>query len=201
MSHFTLGNLNPPVKPPAKPPVNNDQRVSSVPFGSSGLTHSLTWSLAYRSRQTFLHLVMAKDTANTRRLRIACDRCYDLKERCVRECVTATCVRCERLRLHCSTDRPVRPSGRRPQHGKRTVSQRSSTLLNKSEPASNDVSTKLQYERPCSWIRPCRETSYLVTCILMLLTPACLAHYSARFEASKVYSFSSPSIFEILMKS
>jgi hypothetical protein len=88
---------------------------------------------------------MAKSTANTRKLRIACDRCYDLKERCVRECITASCVRCERLRLHCSTDRPVRPSGRRPQHGKRTVSQRSSTLLNRSEPASNDVSTKLRY--------------------------------------------------------
>lgn len=88
---------------------------------------------------------MAKDTANTLKLRIACDRCYDLKERCVRECITATCVTCERLRLHCSIDRPVRPSGRRPQHGKQTVSQRSSTLLNKSEPASNDMSTKLQY--------------------------------------------------------
>ncbi|KAI0160493.1 hypothetical protein GGR57DRAFT_385079 [Xylariaceae sp. FL1272] len=45
--------------------------------------------------------------------RTACDRCYELKERCQRASVAAHCARCDRLGLLCSTVRPVKPSGRR----------------------------------------------------------------------------------------
>lgn len=48
-----------------------------------------------------------------RKFRTACDRCYALKERCVRG-LSAICGRCERLGLVCSIARPVRPIGRRP---------------------------------------------------------------------------------------
>ncbi|KAI5460718.1 hypothetical protein BGZ63DRAFT_405175 [Mariannaea sp. PMI_226] len=45
--------------------------------------------------------------------RTACDRCYDLKERCDRSAASISCARCKRLSLTCSTLRPVRPAGRR----------------------------------------------------------------------------------------
>lgn len=52
-------------------------------------------------------------------LRSACDRCYQLKERCERIPTSAhCCVRCERLGLDCATVRPVRPVGRRTQREK-----------------------------------------------------------------------------------
>jgi hypothetical protein len=56
------------------------------------------------------------------KLRTACDRCYELKERCERATTSAHCARCERLSLACLTVRPVRPVGRRTQHGKDFVS-------------------------------------------------------------------------------
>jgi Fungal Zn(2)-Cys(6) binuclear cluster domain len=56
------------------------------------------------------------------KLRTACDRCYELKERCERATPSAHCARCERLGLACLTVRPVRPVGRRTQHGKDFVS-------------------------------------------------------------------------------
>ncbi|KAI1296208.1 hypothetical protein F5Y03DRAFT_296006 [Xylaria venustula] len=52
---------------------------------------------------------------NIGNLRTACDRCYELKARCERGSITAPCARCRRLSLACSTVRPVRPAGRRPQ--------------------------------------------------------------------------------------
>jgi hypothetical protein len=52
-----------------------------------------------------------------RKFRTACDRCYELKERCVRG-VAIACTRCQRLDLVCSTNRPVRPTGRRPRLSK-----------------------------------------------------------------------------------
>jgi hypothetical protein len=52
-----------------------------------------------------------------RKFRTACDRCYELKERCVRG-VAAACTRCQRLDFVCSTNRPVRPTGRRPRLSK-----------------------------------------------------------------------------------
>ncbi|KAH8690611.1 hypothetical protein BGW36DRAFT_389048 [Talaromyces proteolyticus] len=56
------------------------------------------------------------------KLRTACDRCYELKERCERTTTSAHCARCERLGLACSTVRPVRPVGRRVHHEKDLVS-------------------------------------------------------------------------------
>lgn len=47
------------------------------------------------------------------KLRTACDRCYELKERCERASTSAPCARCDRLGLVCATVRPVRPAGRR----------------------------------------------------------------------------------------
>ncbi|KAI8946102.1 hypothetical protein F4801DRAFT_593626 [Xylaria longipes] len=57
---------------------------------------------------------------NVGQLRTACDRCYELKARCERASAVFSCARCERLGFVCSTVRPVRPSGRRPQN--RTLS-------------------------------------------------------------------------------
>ncbi|TEY49881.1 hypothetical protein BOTCAL_0282g00070 [Botryotinia calthae] len=56
--------------------------------------------------------------AVTRRskFRTACDRCYELKERCERASPSTYCARCDRLGVTCSTVRPVRPVGRRAQH-------------------------------------------------------------------------------------
>ncbi|KAB5583132.1 hypothetical protein GE09DRAFT_291718 [Coniochaeta sp. 2T2.1] len=52
--------------------------------------------------------------ARNPKARTACDRCYQLKERCERATrSSAECARCERLRLACSTVRPVRLPGRR----------------------------------------------------------------------------------------
>ncbi|TVY86825.1 hypothetical protein LAWI1_G007012 [Lachnellula willkommii] len=56
------------------------------------------------------------------KVRTACDRCYELKERCERATTAAHCARCERLGLTCLTVRPVRPVGRRTHHGKDFVS-------------------------------------------------------------------------------
>ena len=56
------------------------------------------------------------------KLRTACDRCYQLKERCERARTSAHCARCERLCLACLTVRPVRPAGRRTHHGKDSAS-------------------------------------------------------------------------------
>ncbi|KAF5869206.1 putative transcription factor cys6 protein [Botrytis fragariae] len=50
------------------------------------------------------------------KFRTACDRCYELKERCDRASPSAHCARCARLSVTCSTVRPVRPVGRRAQY-------------------------------------------------------------------------------------
>ncbi|KAH8890688.1 hypothetical protein GQ53DRAFT_782374 [Thozetella sp. PMI_491] len=57
------------------------------------------------------------------KMRTACDRCYELKERCERASPSARCVRCDRLGSTCSTIRPMRPSGRRPHHKPRKPEQ------------------------------------------------------------------------------
>ncbi|KUL88086.1 hypothetical protein ZTR_04070 [Talaromyces verruculosus] len=54
-------------------------------------------------------------TKRNPKLRTACDRCYQLKERCERTTTSVHCARCERLGLDCATVRPVRPVGRRVQ--------------------------------------------------------------------------------------
>ncbi|KAH8809240.1 hypothetical protein F5884DRAFT_794889 [Xylogone sp. PMI_703] len=49
-----------------------------------------------------------------RSTRRACDRCYTVKEKCVKPADNATCTRCRRLNLVCQTFRPVRKAGRKP---------------------------------------------------------------------------------------
>ncbi|KAF2098367.1 hypothetical protein NA57DRAFT_39941 [Rhizodiscina lignyota] len=72
---------------------------------------------------------MATSAAWKRPIRTACDRCYELKERCVRASSEASgaCTRCSRLGLVCSTVRPVRPAGRRPRHRVQSASGTSSS--------------------------------------------------------------------------
>ncbi|KAM6481814.1 hypothetical protein HDV62DRAFT_363267 [Trichoderma sp. SZMC 28011] len=53
--------------------------------------------------------------------RTACDRCYELKERCARSAIGLACARCDRLRLVCSIVRPIRPAGRRPNNWNNSV--------------------------------------------------------------------------------
>lgn len=48
----------------------------------------------------------------------ACDRCYQIKERCQWSTLSPSCVRCQRLGFTCTTDRPIRPAGRRPRRFK-----------------------------------------------------------------------------------
>ncbi|EHY52256.1 hypothetical protein HRR83_003179 [Exophiala dermatitidis] len=66
-------------------------------------------------------------------IRAACDRCYELKERCERASTTSACVRCNRLSQICRTVRPLRTPGRRARHrepsasASQTISSRSST--------------------------------------------------------------------------
>ncbi|KAL3421665.1 hypothetical protein PVAG01_05821 [Phlyctema vagabunda] len=67
------------------------------------------------------------------RMRSACDRCYELKERCERATTSAHCARCERLDLDCSTERPVRPVGRRKHDKNDVVSQTRSSKRRKLE--------------------------------------------------------------------
>ncbi|KAF1995129.1 hypothetical protein P154DRAFT_526604 [Amniculicola lignicola CBS 123094] len=88
---------------------------------------------------------MATPARRTQKFRTSCDRCYELKERCVRGSVSADCLRCDRLNLVCSNDRPVRPPGRRPRHRKEpssgTTSSPSSTTKG---PLNTDFDAWLQ---------------------------------------------------------
>ncbi|KAI1264955.1 hypothetical protein F5Y18DRAFT_417488 [Xylariaceae sp. FL1019] len=67
---------------------------------------------------------MKEDSVGRPKARTACDRCYELKERCQRASVSASCARCGRLRLLCSTVRPVKPSGRRAHRATKSKSRR-----------------------------------------------------------------------------
>ncbi|KAF2720955.1 hypothetical protein K431DRAFT_247944 [Polychaeton citri CBS 116435] len=60
---------------------------------------------------------MELTSTRNRQKRRACDRCYELKERCARVPSTGACRRCVRLDQICSTIRPIRPPGRRPHRG------------------------------------------------------------------------------------
>ncbi|KUJ24626.1 uncharacterized protein LY89DRAFT_25815 [Mollisia scopiformis] len=64
---------------------------------------------------------MATSRGQSRKVRTACDRCYELKERCTRTSITIECKRCQRLDIICSTVRPVKRAGRRPQHRKQSL--------------------------------------------------------------------------------
>ncbi|KAF2234871.1 hypothetical protein EV356DRAFT_501144 [Viridothelium virens] len=70
---------------------------------------------------------MAAPVASKQPIRTACDRCHELKERCVRASANGACTRCSRLSLVCSTIRPVRPAGRRPRHRLQSASGTSSS--------------------------------------------------------------------------
>lgn len=74
------------------------------------------------------------------KLRTACDRCYELKERCERATTSAHCTRCKRLDLACLTVRPVRPVGRRT-HGSDFVSR--SGKRRRREQYRPDINTSL----------------------------------------------------------
>jgi hypothetical protein len=63
---------------------------------------------------------MEATNSRNRKFRTACDRCYGLKERCERSTSSATCARCRRLNVQCTTERPVRPAGRRVHRGEKT---------------------------------------------------------------------------------
>ncbi|KAF9740216.1 hypothetical protein PMIN06_009366 [Paraphaeosphaeria minitans] len=56
---------------------------------------------------------MATSKSRAHGIRTACDRCYQLKERCERVSAINPCERCQRLKQVCLTVRPVRPAGRR----------------------------------------------------------------------------------------
>lgn len=80
---------------------------------------------------------MAAPPAQSRKNGTACERCYELKERCARTSNVGTCTRCERLELSCTSIRPVRRAGRRPRHWQNTSlgttpSSQTSTSLNQS---------------------------------------------------------------------
>jgi hypothetical protein len=59
---------------------------------------------------------MTAPPAQSRKNGTACDRCYELKERCSRTSTDLACARCERLDQNCTSSRPVRRAGRRPCH-------------------------------------------------------------------------------------
>jgi hypothetical protein len=88
---------------------------------------------------------MATSAARTRKFRTSCDRCYELKERCVRASANTDCTRCQRLSHICSKIRPLRPAGRRPCHRKQFVSGTTSSL---SESAENPVDIDI-----ITWLR------------------------------------------------
>ncbi|CZR70248.1 uncharacterized protein PAC_20149 [Phialocephala subalpina] len=73
---------------------------------------------------------MASSAPQLRQLGRACDRCYELKERCKRASTTITCARCDRLGQTCLTIRPVRPVGRRPQQREEAASNNSPSQQN-----------------------------------------------------------------------
>ncbi|OAG08187.1 uncharacterized protein CC84DRAFT_561306 [Paraphaeosphaeria sporulosa] len=72
---------------------------------------------------------MATSKRLVRGIRTACDRCYQLKERCERVSTTGSCERCQRLNQVCLTVRPVRPPGRQAKN-RGLCSQKISTLAN-----------------------------------------------------------------------
>ena len=127
---------------------------------------------------------MATSNARKRTLRTACDRCYELKERCVRAGINDVCRRCNRLDLTCSTVRPQRPAGRRPRHRKQ-----SDSGIGSSSSSTVDVATWLQ-EAPDLDLLPV-ERELL---IFLLSQPERLAYYtvSPRFQAAEQRSLAAP---------
>ncbi|KAF2009228.1 hypothetical protein BU24DRAFT_358846 [Aaosphaeria arxii CBS 175.79] len=76
--------------------------------------------------------------------RSACDRCYQLKERCKRASITSSCERCERLEQVCLTVRPILPTGRRKKRCGHAVTQ---------VKPSRSISTIDTLRHVSSWLR------------------------------------------------
>ncbi|TVY80710.1 hypothetical protein LSUE1_G003577 [Lachnellula suecica] len=107
----------------------------------------------------------------------ACDRCYELKERCARISSVIACTRCRRLGTNCTNLRPLRRAGRRPFH-----SARESTSIGQSITSSRssiDFDTWLSESPDLS----CDEKDLL---LLLLTRPEYSEHYpvSPAFQAA-----------------
>lgn len=92
----------------------------------------------------------------TRQIRTACDRCYKLKEKCLRASPSTICARCERLCLACITVRPVRPAGRRPKGQEQSSQSVSRTTTSRKGSSSRSAPITLE-EQPLAditaWIQ------------------------------------------------
>lgn len=124
---------------------------------------------------------MATPPARSRKTGTACDRCYELKERCARASTVIACTRCERLELHCTSIRPLRRAGRRPRNWQNTS--RGTTLLSKTSTTSKQLSDI------GTWLFDVPDLSSEEKDLLMLLLarPEYLAYYpvSAGFQAAE----------------
>ncbi|KAH7123929.1 hypothetical protein B0J11DRAFT_325582 [Dendryphion nanum] len=89
-------------------------------------------------------------TTRSRGLRSACDRCYQLKERCERASATCSCERCERLGQACLTVRPARRTGRQANRWEQTTSQNLS---------SQSTSSTQSRHLTGSWLRKSTDLS------------------------------------------
>lgn len=124
--------------------------------------------------------------APTRCARSACDRCYQLKERCDRASPTSRCERCSRLDQTCVIVRPVRPAGR------------SRTRL-RSNISSNSTrsASRAQCKEPIdAWLQKIPDLSMEERELLMLLLGDSKSlQYpvvSPRFQHAEQESFSGP---------
>lgn len=128
---------------------------------------------------------MAASPVRTPKIRTACDRCYELKERCTRASVDTTCKRCDRIGLLCQTIRPLRVAGRRPQHWKQPLS--GSTTSSQASSVPSDIDTWLQKVPDLS-----PEEKELL--IFLLSRPKSMEYYvvSASFQAVEQRSLAAP---------
>ncbi|KIW62460.1 hypothetical protein PV04_10633 [Phialophora macrospora] len=122
-----------------------------------------------------------------RKARTACDRCYELKERCDRASTTAACARCDRLGQVCLTVRPVRPAGRRLRPRESSASQTTSSQSNTGSQSPRHLG---------SWLRDIPGLSPQEKELLMFLLgrPQTLEYYviSPSFEEAEQRSFATP---------
>ncbi|KAI3321820.1 hypothetical protein HD806DRAFT_502031 [Xylariaceae sp. AK1471] len=117
------------------------------------------------------------------KLRTACDRCYELKERCERATTSAHCARCERLGLSCLIVRPARPVGRRTRHGKDFVSRITSSKRRKLEQYQPGIDA-------CLDALPNLQPKEKELLLFLLSQPESLDHYvvCSSFQAEQQHS-------------
>ncbi|KIX10162.1 uncharacterized protein Z518_01243 [Rhinocladiella mackenziei CBS 650.93] len=130
---------------------------------------------------------MTSVTPRRRGVRAACDRCYELKERCERASMTSTCVRCDRLGQVCLTVRPLRPAGRRPRRREHPAPQTISSQSSTGAQSQRDVGAWLQDVPDL-----CPEERELM--MFLLYQPQTLQFYvvSPSFEDAEQRSFEAP---------